>query len=436
MNSWILCLFASIILAAPSASGPRTAVVADYDGIVSPVAFEFLNDSLRKAQELNAEVFILELDTPGGLDPSMRQMVKAILASPVPVVVYVYPSGARAASAGVFIAFAAHFSAMAPGTNIGAAHPIAIGSVPAVGKEKESDKTMESKMANDASAYLKSLAAQRGRNLSWAEAAVHYSTSTPATEAAALGVVDWVAKDLDELFRKMDGCKVPGMPGRVLHTKGLTLVRLDMSARQKFLSVISDPNVALMLMSLGGAGVLIELYSPGLILPGVVGIVALILGLYSFQTLSANYAGIILILAGFLMLFLEIKVVSYGLLALAGLGSVILGALMLFHSTDSLGMQVSTTTLGAMIVFLTATTVLVAWIVWKAQRQKSRTGVEGLLNEKGTVQKLLNPDGIVVIHGEHWQAESLEGPISEQTEVRVDHVEGLKLYVRKINHNQ
>jgi len=425
-----LLLFPSIVQAAQ----PR-ALVARFDGIISPVAKEFLIHAVDQANRDHYDVVVIELDTPGGLDTSMRDIVKSILASTVPVVTYVYPSGARAASAGVFIAMASHVAAMAPGTNIGAAHPVMIGGGGlGGGKDKDEkdggDKTMEAKVVNDASAYLKSIAHERRRNEDWATQAVRMSTSTAAEDAVALKIVDLTAKDLPALLDALDGREVPGLPG-TLHTKGALVTQLEMTERQKFLAMISDPNVALMLMSIGSAGILIEIYNPGLIFPGVVGVVSLILGMYAFQTLSVNIAGLMLILFGFLLFLLEIKITSYGLLTVGGAVAFVLGVMMLFSTQPTSGLSISWSivfsSLAGLLTFVTG----VAWLTWKVQKLKPVTGAEGLRGAEGTAKSRLDPKGDVFVLGETWNAESVSGPIEEGAAVIVEEVKGLHLKVRK-----
>jgi len=363
---------------APAVAAVPRVLVARFEGIISPVAKEFLVDGVDRANREKADALAIELDTPGGLDSSMRDIVKAILASRVPVVVYVSPSGARAASAGVFIAMAAHVAAMAPGTNIGAAHPVLIGtgSFPRPAKEDKPETTLEDKVVNDAAAYLKSLAHQRGRNEDWAFQAVTKSTSTPAEEAVKAGVVDLVAKDLDELLRAVDGRKIPDL-GITLRTRDARIERLEMTGRQRFLATISDPNVALLLMSIGTAGILIEVYNPGLIFPGVVGVLCLILGFYAFQTLSVNIAGLLLILFAFALFLLEIKITSYGLLTLGGAISFILGVLMLFSSQPTSGLAVSWNMIVSTVTGILALVAGAAWLTYQVQKRRAVTGVEG-----------------------------------------------------------
>ena len=410
---------------------PPSILVASFEGIISPVSAEFMTEAVSRAERESRDALVLVLDTPGGLETSMRDIVKAILGSRVPVIVYVHPAGARAASAGVFIAMAAHVAAMTPGTNIGAAHPVALGALPGSEKGKEAmDKVMEGKAVNDAAAYLKSIAHKRGRNEAWAFEAVSKSTSIPSSEAVAIGVVDLESPGLEELLKTVDGRRLPDFD-EPLRTAGAVLDRMTMTRRQRWLAALVDPNVAMILMSLGAAGLFIELYNPGLIFPGIVGAVSLLLAFYSFQTLSASYAGVLLILAGLVFFLLEIKVTSYGMLAVGGTASVLLGALLLFKHHTLGGVSVSWTILWSSLAGLLALTAAISSIVFKAYSRKVPTGPEGMVDARGLARGPLNPRGRVLVMGELWEAETEGGDIPDGTEVVVLSVEGLKLKVRR-----
>ena len=418
---------------AERAGAPPKVLVADFGGIISPVAAEYLSGAIEEAERRGDDALVLELDTPGGLDLSMRIIIKAILASRVPVIAYVHPAGARAASAGVFITMAAHVAAMTPGTNIGAAHPVMLGggALPGSGEKKEEqDKTMETKVASDAAAYLKSIAHRRGRNEEWAAKAVTISTSIPASEAVTLRVVDLEATSLEELLQTVDGRKLPDFE-KPLRTAGASIERYEMSRRQRWLAALSDPNVAMILMSLGAAGLFIELYNPGLILPGIVGAISLILAFYSFQTLSASYAGILLILAGMVFFLLEIKITSYGMLAVGGIAATLLGTLMLFQQNALGGLGVSWTILLSSLAGLLGIVALMSHIVYKAYRRPVPTGKEGMIGAEGRAVGPLGASGKVEIRGELWDAESEGGPIEAGAPVIVRAVKGLTLWVAK-----
>lgn len=421
-------LLAAVALPAGAAEPPPRVLLAQYSGIIVPVAAEFVGEGLARAGEEGFDAFVLQLDTPGGLDPSMRQMIKAIMNSDVPVIVYVHPTGARAASAGVFITMAAHVAAMTPGTNIGAAHPVALPIGGGGRGEEKRDKTLEDKAVNDAAAYLKSIAGKRGRNAEWAYRAVAVSTSIPATEALALNVVDLLADDLEGLLRAVDGRKVPDFK-EPLRTAGALVERHEMSTRQRWLAVVSDPNVAMILMSLGAGGIFIEMYNPGLILPGIIGVLCLILAFYSFQTLSASYAGVLLILAGLAFFLLEIKVASYGLLALGGVAATLLGVLMLFQQPLG-GVSVSWSVIASSLAGVLAVVAGMSYLVYRAYRGRGTTGREGLIGAEGKVLEPLAPRGRVSLMGEIWEAESSRGDVPAGAEVVVEDVRGLRLKVR------
>jgi membrane-bound serine protease (ClpP class) len=405
----------------PERPEARIIKVIQIDGVINPVTAEFLDRSIREANDERAAALIVMLDTPGGLDSSMRQMVKAILASQTPVVTYVAPSGARAASAGVFITLASQVAAMAPGTNIGAAHPVAMG-----GQKLEKD--MSAKVENDAAAYIKSLAEKYGRNAEWAEQAVRKSVSVSESEALKLGVIDLVADNLDDLIAKLDGRKVmTEYGGKILVTKGAKVVRLDMGKRLKFLQIITDPNVAYALMMLGILGLFFELSNPGLILPGVVGGISLILAFYAFQALPVNYAGVLLILLGIIMFIAEIKVTSYGLLSVGGVIALGLGSVMLIESPLPY-MRISMKLILPVVITLSAFVIILMRVAIRARRAKVTTGSEALVGETGEARTDLDPEGDVFVQGAHWRAYSDE-PIPKGGKVVVQKVEGLRLKV-------
>jgi membrane-bound serine protease (ClpP class) len=404
-------------------SAEKQVKLATYEGVINPVAAEFIASAIGEAMRDRAEALVIKLDTPGGLDTSMRMIIKDINASEVPVVVYVAPPGGRAASAGVFITMAAHIAAMAPGTNIGAAHPVAMGG-------GEMDKEMKAKVENDAAAYIKSIAEKRGRNVKWAEEAVRKSVSVPEKEAVALKIVDLVAEDVPSLLKQIDGRKVvTGSGQHILRTQDVQVKEISMGVRLKILSALSDPNIAYILMLLGVYGLIFELSNPGSILPGVVGAICLILAFYAFQTLPINYAGLLLLLSALIMFIAEIKVQSYGLLTVGGIISMILGSLMLMKS-DAPFFRIS----WAVIIPSVATTALffvfVVGMAVRAQRARPVTGVEGLVGRMATAQTDIAPQGRVLFQGELWDAVSDEA-IKQGESVVVKAVEGLKLVVKR-----
>ena len=404
-----------------AASGGQIVYVGTYEGVINPVAAEYINHVLTEAQEGGAAAALIRLDTPGGLDTSMRLIIKDITSSAVPVIVYVAPTGARAASAGVFILYAAHIAAMAPGTNVGAAHPVAMGG-------GDMDAVMKEKVENDAAAYIKSIAEKRGRNVKWAEEAVRKSVSVTEQEALKLKVIDLVADDVPSLLAAVDGKEmVTGAGKHVLHTKGAVLKELPMGWRLEALKALSDPNIAFLLMTVGTIGLLAELYNPGAILPGVVGAISLILAFYSLQTLPINYAGVLLIIVGIVLFILEIKVVSYGLLSLGGLASLILGALMLVK-TDAPFMKVSLSFIVPFAMMVGAMLMTLTWMAVRTQRRAAVTGIEAMVGTIGVAKTDVAPRGQVFVHGEIWDAQSDE-PIREGEEAQIKAVSGLTLKV-------
>ena len=352
-----------------------------------------------------------------------------MLESPVPVIVYVSPAGAHAGSAGVFITLAANIAAMAPGTNIGAAHPVTM--------QGQMDTTMNEKVTNDAAAFIRTIAEKRNRIKVWAERAVRRSYSYTETEALQDSAIDLIAKNEQELLAMIDGKVVKLSSGtKTLHTSSATIAEHKMSFLEKMLDIISDPNIAYILLLLGMYGVLFELYSPGAILPGIVGVIALILSFYSMHTLPVNYAGLALIVFAIILFLLEIKIVSHGVLAIGGIISLLLGSMMLIKSGPSLEFaRISR----SVIISATAVTALfflfVVGVGIKAQRRKVVTGVEGLTGATGEVMEMLAPSGTVKVQGETWNAESLGGTISKGEKVRIKEMKNLKLYVEKIHHS-
>jgi len=417
-------LLVSIGLTAPASSTSEVSnrvVVATYEGVINPVSAEYLHDALAFAETNGAQALIVQLDTPGGLDTSMRLIVKDFTGSPLPVVVYVAPSGGRAASAGVFIALAASVAAMAPGTNIGAAHPVAMGG-------GEMDKTMKEKVENDSVAYIKSIAERQGRNVAWAEDAVRKSVSVTEKEALALKIIDLVADDLPALLDKLDGRKVAmGATSVTLHTKEAAVQPFPMSWRLEMLKALSDPNIAYVLMTLGTIGLLAELYNPGAILPGIVGAISLILAFYSFQSLPVNYAGVLLVLLGIVLFVLEISVTSYGLLAIGGVISMILGSLMLIKS-EAPFLKISWSFIVPVVTLTAGFTLFMVGMGIRAMRRKPSTGREGMVGLVGIAKTPLTPQGKVLVHGELWEAVS-DRPLQPGDEAEVTRMEGLKLYV-------
>ena len=394
------------------------------EGVINPVVVEYMLESIKRGEDDNAMVVIFQLDTPGGLVESTRLIVKALLNARVPTVVYVSPSGARAASAGTFITMAGHVAAMAPGTNIGAAHPVS-------GEGKDIEGDMRKKAENDIAAFARSIADKRGRNADWAEKAVRESVSITETEALEQKVIDLIAADVPELLTKLDGRTVVINGNEVtLHTAQATVRYQSMSWRQRVLAVLSHPQIALMLLSLGSLGLLIELYNPGLIFPGVIGAISLLLAFYSLQTLPINYAGLLLIGLSLVLFILETQVSSFGMLTIGGIIAMFLGSLMLIDSPEEyLRIPLST-----IFLVVGTTAALFTFIVGAAVRSVHRqpvSGQEGMIGETGTVTERIAPTGTVFLHGTFWKANSTT-PIEAGETIRVVGVQGLKLTVEKV----
>jgi membrane-bound serine protease (ClpP class) len=392
--------------------------IVEISGSINPAVADYIKKGIEKASNDGASCIIIKIDTPGGLAESMRIIVKAIFASKVPVVTYVAPSGARAASAGVMITIAA---AMAPGTNIGAAPPVGAGG-------KEIGGTMSEKVTNDMVAQVKSIAEKRGRNAKWVEKAVRESVSVTETEALKLNVIDIVAKDLDDLIRQINGRKIENKGVLKLDNPKKTII--EESLRTKVLKIISDPNVAYILMMIGLAGLYFELSHPGAVLPGVVGGISIILAFFAFQTIPVNYAGFLLIVLAIVFFIMEMKIASYGLLSIAGITSLLLGSLMLFEGNGT-DMRLSWQVLVPTLAIVSGFFVVVSGLVFKSQISKPKTGASGLLGEIGVVRDPILQEGKVFVHGELWKAIS-KNPIEKGTKVRVIRVENLVLEVEPL----
>lgn len=417
-----LGLLCALIASAASALAGERVVVLTLDDSIQPASLRYLRRGLETADSSGAEATILELNTPGGLLPSLRMMTTAITGAQRPVVVYVTPSGAQAASAGFFLVMAADVAAMAPGTNMGAAHPVG-------GEGAELPKTISEKITNDTAALVRSLATQRGRPAELAEKAVTESRSWTAHEALDDKLIDIIAKDRDDLLAQLDGRQVKRFDGHeeILHVKGAEVVPVLPNAGDRLLSVIAHPNIAYLLMLLGLVGIYFELSHPGAILPGVLGGVSILLALFALSVLPVNYVGIGLILLAIVFFIAEVKVTSYGLLTVAGLVSFVLGSLMLIDSPIP-SMRVSlAVVLPAALVVATVVIFLLTRVL-RIHRTKPITGVEGLVGEVGEVAVTLAPDGKVFVHGEYWQARAATR-IEVGAPVRVVRVEGRQLVV-------
>lgn len=397
--------------------------VITVESAINPSTADYIRESILRAHDDGAVALVIRLNTPGGLLTSTRNIVTDILGAPLPVIVYVAPGGARAASAGVFITLAGHIAAMAPGTNIGAAHPVLIG--------ESMDSVMSEKTTNDAAAFIRSISERRHRNMRWAEESVRKSLSITEAEALKEGVIDVVADDLAALLSSIDGRVVTVERGSdTLRTRGAAIVELNKTFRQEFLDIVSDPNIAYIFMMLGLYGLLFELYNPGSIFPGVVGAISLILALYSMNTLPISYAGAGLIILAVILFLLEIKIVSHGLLAIGGILSLTMGSVMLFERNSLLDVvEVSWAVIATTVLVSVAFFLFIIGMGLKAQRRRPTTGAEGLAGEEGIAVTDLRPEGRVKVHGETWTASSSGGDIPAGDKIIVEKSENLRLLV-------
>jgi membrane-bound serine protease (ClpP class) len=430
------------------------AVLLTIEGPIGPATSDFVTRSAEQAQEIGAAMIVIEIDTPGGLDTSMREIIQSILGSPIPVVTFVSPQGARAASAGTYILYASHIAVMAPATNLGAATPVAIGGpTPMTPDASPTDETqdpssatngensevpsaenvspnttLERKAINDAVAYIRSLAEQRGRNAEWAEAAVRSAESLSAQAALENNVIDLIADDLTDLLQQLDGWEVD-LNGSVvtINTTGLPIQRFEPDWRTRVLEVISNPTLAYLLMLVGIYGLILEGYNPGGLLPGVVGAISLLLDLFAFQVLPINYAGLALILLGIILMIGEFLMPSFGVLGIGGVAAFVFGSVILVD-TDVLGFGVSVPLIFA--ISFTAALALMG-IIWFAMKSRARSVVSGIEEMAGTSGRALESfdrEGQIWVHGERWLARASE-PIARDQNLRVIKVEGLLLYV-------
>jgi membrane-bound serine protease (ClpP class) len=418
-------LFIALQMNGADSQGSSTVYVVDFNGTINPASADYIHGALDRATESHAQCVVIRLNTPGGLLASTRVIVSDFLTSSVPVVVYVSPSGSQAASAGVFITLAAHIAAMAPGTNIGAAHPVTL--------EQQMDSVMMEKATNDAAAFIRSISQKRHRNVEWAEDAVRKSLSITETEALQEGIIDTVATSLQDLLVKIDGMTVETSDGnKTLATKNAEIVTVDQSVREKLLDLLSDPNVSYILMMLGIWGLIFELYNPGLIFPGIVGFISLVLAFYSFNTLPVNYAGLALIVFGIVLFILEIKLTSHGLLTAGGIASIFFGSLMLIKVTSPLeGVSISMKVIVSVLVCTAGFFLFIIGAGIRAQRRKPTTGKQGLIGEIGEAASDLSPSGQVKVHGETWNATTIEGTISLGSKVQIVEVLNLHLKVKQ-----
>jgi membrane-bound serine protease (ClpP class) len=403
-------------------AGQHLVLAGEIKGAIGPVTMGYVERVIERATMAGAECIVIAMDTPGGLDASMRAIIKDILSSAVPVVIFVHPRGGRAASAGAIISLAAHAVAMAPSTNIGAAHPVAVG-------QGQMDEEMAAKVTNDAAAYARSLARDRGRDVEWAEKIVRESHSSTAEEALALGVIDIIADDLSHLLSRLDG-RTYSIAGakKKFALADARIESIEPSFRERLLAKISDPNIAYLLMLLGIFGIFFELQNPGAIFPGVVGAIAILLAFYALQLLPINYAGIALILLAIVMFILEIKIPSGGLLTVGGVVAMVIGSIMFIDSPLPF-MRVSLSVIIPAVIVTALFFLFVVGMGLKAQKRKVATGASGLTGAVGTAKTDIGEAGSVFVHGEHWNARS-DVPIPVGSKVEVVAVNGMLVTVK------
>ena len=436
--SFLFCFFAMAAFGEQSGSVYQL----ELTGPIGPASSDYLHRNIVKAEDENVEIVVLRIDTPGGLDSSMRDIIKDILASKVPIIAFVAPGGARAASAGTYILYASHIAAMAPGTNLGAATPIQIGARDRFfpGREQTSDKkeddakkekpAMEDKVVNDAIAYIRSLAQVRGRNAEWAEKAVREAASLSAEEALKERVIDLIANDITDLLNKLEGRNVL-IQNRLLELRTLDRpVKLIMPDwRSEILGIITNPNIAYILMLIGIYGLILEFYNPGVLLPGIVGAICLLVALYAFQILPINYAGLALLILGIALIITETFAPSFGILGIGGTAAFVIGSIMLLD-TDIPGFQISWTLIGTIAFLCAGTLMAVMGLLLKSRLRPVVSGPEELIGSNGYVVDWSGLSGHVRIHGEIWRAQSPK-PIVSGHRIIVEKVDGLTLHVRE-----
>lgn len=411
------------LFSAETADDRPVAYLLDVDGTINPALADYIIKGIQKAEERKASCVIIRMDTPGGVVTTTKTIIKDMINSKLPIVVYVAPSGSSASSAGALITMGADVAAMAPGTNIGAAHPVG-------GGGQEIEKSMSEKVINDITAYMRGVVTKRGRNAEWAEQAIRESVSITAKEALDLRVIDLIADSVPDLLEKLDGRKIEKDSRTVvLHTKGARVERIVTGLRFKILDVIANPNIAYMLMMIGGIGILMELYNPGLIFPGVVGAISLLLALFALQVLPVNYVGILLIILAVILFIIELKVASFGLLSLGAIISLTLGSIMLFE-TGEMAMRVSWTVIIPTVAGVSAFFIFALGLVMRAHMKRPRTGGPGLVGEVGLALTELDNEGRVSLHGEYWNARS-DRHIPKGEKVRVVKVDNLWLIVTR-----
>jgi membrane-bound serine protease (ClpP class) len=427
--SILLGFFLTLISPVLAQSGPTVEVIS-VDGTITPVMARYIERGIHRAENRKANAVVLEMDTPGGLSSAMDDIIRSILESDVPVIAYVTPRGAHSASAGVYISYASHVSAMAPGTNIGSASPVSIG-----GDDSMNDQTMARKVTNDAVAKIRNLADFRGRNADWAESAVRDAVNITADEALKLGVIDLISPDLPTLLNDVNGRQVTLDNGQTvtLNTGDAKLDTFKMNLLEQFLQLIADPTIAYLLLSVGALGIFLELSSPGAMVPGIVGALAMILGLFGLGTLPINWTGAILIGAGFVLFFVDIFVASFGLLLISGMACFVIGSYMLIDTSVPGYDGVSRPVIWAAAACVLGAALLIGWSVLRIHRKRPETGKQALLGSIGLVRQPLDPRGMIFINGELWSAilaDASAGPLPVDSKVEAIAIEGLLLTVK------
>ena len=421
-----LMAFGLSVLAQPNNSPAPHVDLIVIDGSINPAVDDFIRESINRAISSEARALVIQLDTPGGLLSSTRTIVKEMLSAKIPIMVYVSPSGAGAGSAGVFITMAAHIAAMAPATNIGAAHPVA-------GGGQEVKGVMGEKIENFTASFSETIAQKRGRNTEWAIEAVRRSVSITETDALKKKVVDIIAKDIDDLLRQADGRKVD-LDGHMttLSIKGVNVVRHEMSLKQKIVNAIADPNIAYMLLMAGILGLYMEFSNPGVMFPGITGAICLVMALISLQLLSFNYAGLFLILLGIALLVGEAFMPSFGILGIGGVISLALGSFLLFDTPNS-DLTIDATIVYTAVATMAALVLAIGYLVFRSQKAKPTLGMDGLIGEIGEVRAKLSPSGKVFVHGEYWNAQTQsDGQIDVGEKVQVIGYDGMNLKVKRL----
>ncbi len=431
-----------------AAGSPQPIALIELQGAIDVPSAEYLQRGLRVAEQQHAQCLLILLNTPGGLGQPMKDMTEDLLNARLPTIVYVYPAGAYAMSAGTFVTLAANIAAMHPASSIGAAHPVELFPIPTppepegekpkepgkpLAKKPPSGDVMTEKMVNAFASQARVIAQARGRNADWAEKAVRESAVLSAEQAVKQGVVDLTAESIDDLLAQLDGRKVslPGNRTVILRTKGAPIAEVPATVKERFLHVLADPNILLVLLVLAGLGIMFELQNPGAILPGVIGGLCLLLSLYSMAALPVNYAGVGLIVFAMLLFLAEVKIVSHGVLTVGGIISFVIGAMMLMDTSLAPALKVSWQVVLVMTVLLSLFFLFVIGAAIRAHMRKVQTGGEGMIKARGRALGLLNPQGEVLVEGERWRARSVEGEIGEGDEIEVVRQEGFLLLVQQ-----